>query len=353
VTDQRNGGIAWCDETWNPVRGCSRVSAGCRNCYAERVAARFANPGQPYHGLAIGGDTRLERTAAGATVSVYHPPRWTGEVRLVPELLDAPLRWRRRRRVFVNSMSDLFHERLRDEAIAAVFGVMSAAPKHTFMVLTKRPERMRAFFAQRDTGGSFRGAAERAGALIPRVADEWKLTRPLPNVWLGVSVEDQASADARIPLLLDTPAAVRFVSYEPAIGPLDFSPPSLRGSGNWLGHATQSRGMHDGLDWIIVGGESGPGARRCDVAWIRSTIEQCRAAKVPCFVKQLGRVIEDRNDSDFDGSSSRAWPAAPATNVSASWQGAPLRVFLRDRKGADPAEWPEDLRVREFPNSPI
>jgi protein gp37 len=225
VADQRDGGIAWSDETWNQIRGCSRVSTGCTRCYAEEVAARFSGPGLAYEGLATRGSNGL--------------PRWTGEVRMVPEHLADPLRWKRPRRVFVNSMSDLFHEKLTNEQIAAVFGVMAAAPRHTFQVLTKRAKRMREWFAwiggMRGPSGisdtvpamAVMSAAAKLPELIGPMTAAYQsapLAWPLPNVWLGVSCENQETADERIPDLLHCPAAVRFISYEPALGPVDFSP---------------------------------------------------------------------------------------------------------------------------------
>jgi protein gp37 len=265
------------------------------------MAHRFSGPGMPYEGLA-------RMTSTG--------PRWTGEVRLVPERLADPLRWRKARRVFVNSMSDLFHEKLSDEEIAAVFGVMAAASKHTFQVLTKRPERMLDWFAwagsqSSEAGPRYHGAAltcaRRAFDVLewdPRLnrEDDFR-TWPLPNVWLGVSVENQDTADERIPLLLQAPAAVRFVSYEPALGPVDFDIPrcgrrnheddwtvaddgtpwcnacdSERSFGHWLGV--------DRLNWIVMGCESGPGARPAEVEWFRSARDQCKAEGVAFFLKQ-------------------------------------------------------------------
>jgi protein gp37 len=293
-------GISWTDSTWNPVRGCSRVSEGCRNCYAERVAARFSGPGQPYEGLAR---TKLtiannEERDAGNKRSA----RWTGVVRLIPEHLADPLRWKKPRRIFVNSMSDLFHEGLTNEQIAAVFGVMAAAPQHTFQVLTKRATRMREWFAW--ARGSFteqqRGivqapntarsvvdaAFEYMGKASKPILDpHWHRLEddpwPLPNVWLGVSVENQAAADERIPELLKTPAAVRFLSCEPLIGPVDlrakcppFYAPHLRA---------------DRVSWVIAGCESGPGARPCSVEWLRSMRDLCAATGVPFFLKQAAQ----------------------------------------------------------------
>ena len=309
-------GIQWTDATWNPVTGCSKVSQGCKNCYALRDWARVAAP-RP-------------------TPNVYTGREFT-DVRFHPERLDQPLRWKKPRRVFVNSMSDLFHEKVPDEAIERILTATIHAKAHTFQILTKRPERMRSVMQRwTDMNG-----------------------RPQTNLWMGVSVEDQATADERIPLLLKTPAAVRFVSYEPALGPVTF-PFSAQSS--WCPICTaivydtldspheQQHGVdssadfdptkhcasvYDMLHWIIVGGESGPGARPCDVAWIRSAVEQCKAAGVPCFVKQLG--------------------ARPVTYSCAMREKcthpdcAVTEVVLRDRKGGDTAEWPEDLRVREMP----
>lgn len=287
--------IEWTDATWNPVRGCSRVSEGCRHCYAERMAARFSGPGLWADGLA-------ENTPAG--------PRWTGRVQLVPGQLDQPLRWKAPRRIFVNSMSDLFHEGLSNEQIAAVFGVMAACPQHTFQVLTKRPERMRNWFgwmrvfamAQRDIASApterqttMKAAFTAMGetdAAKRRLDAHWWVDGdygpwPLPNVWLGVSVEDQATADARIPLLLETPAAVRFVSAEPLLAPVD-----MRRGIYQMGPADggfRDRGTSlAGIDWVIVGGESGPGARPMHPDWARGLRDQCAAAGVAFHFKQWG-----------------------------------------------------------------
>lgn len=331
--------IEWTDATWNPVRGCSRVSEGCRNCYAERVAARFSAyasvpaslmgaPNRPFAGFARNG-------------------RWTGRVELIPSKLDEPLHWRKPRRIFANSASDLFHERLSDEAIAAVFGVMAACPQHTFQVLTKRPERMRRWFELMEAKPGMVPDAEVSGCILallrtwsigthpiaiknaaqrvgPGHAPAW----PLPNVWLGVSVEDQATADERIPLLLQTPAAVRFVSYEPALGAVVFDV-ARYGENNFM----------RGLDWLIVGGESGPGARPFDLAWARSAIAQCREAGVPIFVKQLGAHPRGEPWIKSNG----RWVQVADHPAMAG------EVVLANRKGGDPSEWPEDLRVREFP----
>jgi protein gp37 len=259
--------------------------------------------------------------------------------------LSEPLRWRKPRRVFVNSMSDLFHEDVPDDYIAAVFGVMAAAPQHTFQVLTKRAERLPRWFEWLDAQNAgartevvwqaLRNEVEHhpdgdAGPLHTKFCADPTGPWPLPNVWLGVSVEDQQRADERIPHLLRVPAAVRFVSYEPALGPVSFR--WLRGAGYSTAPGAVNN-EYDGmrkLDWIIVGGESGLGARPCDVAWVRSVVRQCRAAGVPCFVKQLG--------------------ARPVVQHPMQ-VGALFAAHMNDRKGGDPSEWPEDLRVREWPGS--
>ena len=312
--------IQWTDATWNPLRGCSRISPGCTHCYAERIAARFSGPGRPFDGLAS---------------MMPGGPRWTGRVRLVPRAMTQPLRWRRPRRIFVNSVSDLFHESLTNEQIALLFAAMAVAPQHTFQVLTKRARRMRKWFqwAERfapDAGGAgpLRAiweaiACDSEGAWPetwdteegPPVGNAW----PLPNVWLGVSVEDQQRADERIPELLSVPAAVRFLSCEPLLGPVEI------GSGR-------------GIDWVIVGGESGHGARPFDLAWARSLVAQCKAADVALFVKQLGACACDA-ENGLAGALLDVHPDAAAL----------VSQRLHDRSGADPSEWPEDLRVREFP----
>lgn len=319
-------GIEWTDATWNPVRGCSRVSPGCENCYAETMAARFAGPGQAYEGLA------RHASFTKGVMRDKRPARWTGVVRMVPEHLADPLRWRKPRRIFVNSMSDLFHEKLTNEEIAAVFGVMAANSRHTFQVLTKRAERMREWFwwvEEKADRGNVWGRAdvcqyEAFGRLdeagrklllhpIKGVFKSWPW--PLPNVWLGVSVEDQRRADERIPLLLETPAAVRFISAEPLLGPVDLSrfrkdrcdacgdEPADCGHG--LGRINVT-----GLDWVIAGAESGPGARPAQLAWYQSLRSQCTEAGVAFFMKQMvvgGKLTKDMNEFPAD-LRVREWP---------------------------------------------
>ena len=295
-------GISWTDSTWNPTVGCAVVSPGCTNCYAMKMAG-----------------TRLVETPIyrGLTKPSKAGPVWTGEVRVNEKALTLPLRWRKPRRIFVNSMSDLFHENLPDEAIDRVFAVMALAPQHTFQVLTKRSARMREYAtrlsrsiaplekAARDLGYTFKFEGR---PLLP-----W----PIRNVWLGVSCEDQARADERISDLLATPAAVRFISAEPLLGPLDLRV--------WMPDDRYTE--QESISWVIAGGESGPGARPFDVAWARSLRDQCKAAGVACFVKQMGANVTG--------------PHANGINVTT--------LKFRDRAGGDPSEWPADLRVREFP----
>jgi len=331
-------GISWTDATWNPLRGCSKVSAGCKNCYAETMAARFSGPGQPYDGTIRDG-------------------RWNGSIRLVPEKMNEPLRWKRPRRIFVNSMSDLFHDGVPFEYVAAVFGVMAACPQHTFQVLTKRPGRAVEFFkwvvSQRADGVARHTCGYEAWRVMDHaghaargaVADAGEETRwPIPNVHLGVSVEDQATADERIPILLQCPAAVRWASYEPALAAVDFTritvvkPDVQFQPGVYLnaltGHVAGPDDVIDRADWIVVGGESGPSARPFHVQWARSTVEQCKADGVACFVKQMGANVELSPDEMERMTGHRT--------MTHRWR-------LNDKAGADPSEWPEDLRVQEFP----
>jgi protein gp37 len=285
-------GIEWTDATWNPIIGCSRVSEGCRNCYAETIAGRFG-----------GGK---ETVYSGLTQIVNGRAVWTGQIKETKKLLE-PLSWRSPKRVFVNSMSDLFHENVSDELRDRIFAVMALTPWHTFQVLTKRPERMLEYLTglpgfERDariieTAGDIaqvgflhpdgRRVFEREGKNGDRAVPRF----PLENVWLGVSVENQPAADERIPLLLKTPAAVRFISAEPLLGPVDLDRiempcPPARIGGTYSSLCSEvNRPL---LDWVICGGESGPAARPMHPDWARSLRDQCAAAGVPFFFKQWG-----------------------------------------------------------------
>jgi protein gp37 len=251
-------GIEWTDATWNPVVGCSVISPGCTNCYAMRMAARLEKMGRAiYRGMTTPGK-------AG--------PVWSGRVEASNwGQMIKPMTWRRPRRIFVNSMSDLFHENLADDVIDQVFAVMALCPQHTFQVLTKRPARMRAYVTGRWsalTMGDLRNLAERHG-LPARTIDQMDgMRHPLPNVWLGISIENQVEADRRTNDLRAIPAAKRFLSMEPLL--------------------EQVRPYLQGIDWVIVGGESGPGARPMHPDWARKLRDQCAASGVPFFFKQNG-----------------------------------------------------------------
>ena len=286
--------IQWTDTTWNFLSGCTRISDGCLRCYIDRTPPfrmahnRFDSPG-------IGGKTRIA---------------------LHPERLAAPLRWRKPRRVFVNSLSDLFHKDSPTDLIAKAFAVMAACPQHSFQILTKRPGRMQSLMSSDAFVEAVRTEFEALGT-------QGTLAWPLPNVWLGVSVEDQRAADIRIPKLLNTPAAVRFLSCEPLLSAVDLNwcagIDSLRP--DWCGGPVAGTGTpHALVDWVIVGGESGPGARPMDLAWASSLVKQCADAEVPVFMKQLGSVWIKANGA-------------------------------ADSKGGDPEEWPAELRVRQYPIS--
>jgi protein gp37 len=342
--------IQWADSSWNVATGCSKVGLGCAHCYAERHWPRLSgNKATKYHG------------------------RKFSDVRCHPEELDTPLRWKKPRRIFVPSMGDLFHPSVPEVFVAAVFGVMALCPQHTFLVLTKRPTRLQYWVKFIDKMATsalplfpndpltwrrahcLYAAAVNHGVMPSRTAGQieeqgW----PLPNVWLGVSCEDQATADERTPILVDTPAAHRFLSLEPLLEEIDLSkvfgetigqsvnctvcgrrkqpsgrsaPMDTAGSmcdsdctgyraepfpGQlWPGETMGDFGYPGhGLDWVIIGGESGPKARPCNIEWIRSIVQQCKQAAVPCFVKQ---------------------------------------VHLNGKLSINPDEWPEDIRTREIP----
>lgn len=299
-----NSSIEWTDATWNPITGCSLVSEGCRHCYAATLAAGRLRHHPSRAGLA-------RRNAAGEA-------KFTGEVRFNEEWLDQPIRWRRPRRIFVCAHGDLFHEAVPDEWIDRVFAVMALAPHHVFQVLTKRPERAREYIAtahrrvmelvcdrviEENTPREMVPVvlvADPPSTYLAPAGPQIHLWRwPLPNVWLGTSVEDQAAADARIPHLLEAPAAVRFISCEPLLGPLDLTSICFsdeRGRREQWNALYDYEGDGSGpepiLDWVIVGGESGPGARDMDPDWARSLRDQCAAADVSFFMKQMARKAE-------------------------------------------------------------
>lgn len=318
-----NSRIQWTEATWNPSTGCDRVSPGCDNCYALTLAGRLKTMGQPKY--QTDGDPRTSGPGFGLAVHA--------------DALSIPLRWRKPRRVFVDSMSDLFHDDVPDGFIARVWDVMARSPQHTFQILTKRHARMRSWvtrWADRTGDGNHdrglppmprgpeavretytSGRARLFADMLDSMGEppegcayplyDWMEGQRfwptvLSNVWLGVSVEDQKWADIRVPALLDTPAAVRWLSCEPLLGPVD-----LRDCAgvdavepDWVGGPAGGSGSpHPLLSWVVVGGESGKGARPMRLPWAGSLVRQCQEAGVPVFVKQLGsRWGRDHHDID-------------------------------------------------------
>jgi protein gp37 len=248
--------IEWCDATWNPVTGCTPVSEGCENCYAKRLAGRFPQ----IHGRYIPVDREYG--------SAEFEQREFSEITLHHDRLNDPLHWRKPRRIFVCSMGDLFHEQVPEGFIFSVWNTFLKAPQHTYMVLTKRPKRMMQLLRHVHADIHWKGA------LIPSF--------PLPNVWLGVTVENDKHLD-RIFTLLEAPAPIRFVSTEPLLGPLIFGSTFLRKI-----RFGANRAGTGPLDWVIVGAETGPGARLMNLGWARSIRDQCKAAGVPFFFKSAG-----------------------------------------------------------------
>lgn len=310
---------------------CEHCSAGCDHCYSETGNFRCL----PHNGTGLPFDRRSRDLV---------------DIIVDDSILAEPLHWRKPRKIFVCSQTDLFGEWVTDEMIDRVFAVVALCPQHTFQVLTKRAERMRQYFAA--------DPIPRISLAGSKLQGLCAVTDPMRNVWLGVSVEDQATADARIPLLLQTPAAVRFVSYEPALGPVDFeqviNPGNLAEGQRYIhalkGYAWVTHGedyydvcnIGSQLDWVIVGGESGPGARPFDLQWARNVIAQCKAAGVPCFFKQAGAApYVSKGDLP---ERTRAWPYSKQFP-----DGDRIYTKLNDKKGGNLAELPCDLCVRDFP----
>ena len=312
-------GIEWADKTWSPTRGCSRVSPGCEHCYAERIAARFSGDTDERLWKSRGIPFTTHAPFGGFARST--PPRWTGRVELIESKLTEPLHRRRSAEkflrehgrkplVFVDSMSDLLHEKLSDKAIHRAFAVMAESVWFDFVVLTKRVERLLAICQARPPG--------------------WVL----PHVRLGVSVEDRQRADERLPHLMKVEAMgwvfdwKTVVSFEPLLSAIELTAEQWRAIG-----------------WAIIGGESGPGARPCELVWIRSLRDQAKAAAVPCFVKQLGSHIV------VDGASDKLSQWRDDVRVCGSCDHGigKYGVRLTHPRGADIQEWPMDLRVQEYP----
>ncbi len=264
--------ISWTSETWNPITGCSKVSPGCAHCYAENLSLRFGWSKKP-----------------------WTPENAEENVILHPERLSKPLSWRKPSRVFVNSMSDLFHELVPFEFIDKVFAIMALTPQHTYQVLTKRPERMKEYAATDNRIGLIAAAAQHLmwdDTLKGNLA--FPLDYPLPNVWLGTSVENQRWADERIPHLLQTPAAVRFLSCEPLLGPVDLWGARYEWPMNAGGYGS-AFAWGRGIQWVIVGGESGPNYREMDLQWARDIRDQCEAAGCAFFFKQQSARRSETN----------------------------------------------------------
>lgn len=318
--------IEWTDSTWNPTRGCSRVSPGCVNCYAEGVARRFSGAGGPYEGL------------------IHSSGAWNGRIMLAEKHLLDPIRWVKPRRIFVDSMSDLFHDEVPFEYIDKVFAVMACTTRHTYQILTKRPQRMLEYFNRLRwrTDDDFEGFTyEEETRLSPNglcghpdqvkpseVYDAWvpaSKTRggydncgplwPLENVWLGVSCENQETADERVPLLMQIPASVRFLSCEPLLGSIDLkrivlaanvpitdcADPRFDKVNFTVNALCGSKSLKwSPIDWVIAGGESGHGARGMDWDWPRKLRAQCAEAGVAFFMKQLSQQSRSRWFKDFE-----------------------------------------------------
>lgn len=355
--------IQWTGKTWNPIRArnkatgkvgwfCEHVSEGCRNCYAEKmnVNTYFGN-------------------------GLNYKPASLDQVELFLDdtILQQPLHWRKATKVFPCSMTDAFGRFVTDEWLDRMMAVAALAKQHTFQFLTKRADRAQAYMlrlsrsieplqqAARSMGYSFKFTSPLNGkelSLLP-----W----PIPNVWLGVSVEDQKTADERIPLLLQTPAAVRWISAEPLLGPINLSGDYLTailGKYPFKHYSGPRTSVARMLDWVVVGGESGPKARGLDLSWARSVVRQCAAASIPVFVKQLGAHPFERKPAEGPQGvraalaniekphPQRLWFRDGWTLISkgevSEWIKA---IKLTDKKGGDINEWPVDLQVREFPTS--
>jgi protein gp37 len=330
--------IEWATSTGNPWIGCTKVSPGCKNCYAETLdRQRFSRT--------MGGGTKLNPVSHwGPGAPRYrtktfwkHALRWNDQINSQHEIGNIPPR----PRIFP-SLCDWLDDEVPIEWLADFLKLIHDTPNLDWLLLTKRPE---LFFDRLIATGSYlNGTDLKSGTRDGETADfieGWIQQQPPANVWLGVSVEDQPRADERIPALLKIPANLRFLSVEPLLGPVRLT--SVCGlSFNRNPDHTLAREDGDGIDWIIVGGESGPGARPCNIEWITSVIRQCQAAGVPCFVKQLGS--DPRRD--YEGEMvALSGPLSGACKVRI--KDGPLK--LKHKKGGDPAEWPEALRLRQFP----
>lgn len=313
-------GIAWTDHTANPWIGCTEVSPGCDNCYARVMDARYKYGGATHWGHGV---PRYQPAAFRRTVKALDTAAFKAGVH---------------RSVFP-SLCDPFDNEVPEEWRFDLFDLIKATPNLTWLLLTKR--------------------IGNAAKMIDNSMDTDEPAWPWPNVWLGASVVNQEEADRDIPKLLATPAAKRFVSYEPALGPIDFAAWLICQSCGYTARDDQIHGDHRlcksptaRIDQIIVGGESNQGgakARPFDLAWARSTVQQCRAAGIACFVKQLGSTIRVRNDSGNEWPSEDRFDDAIPHDYDPAYQGETVCIRLKDRAGAEPSEWPADLQVQEIP----
>lgn len=296
--------ISWTDETWNPILGCDRVSGGCLNCYAIKEVHRMA------------GNPNAKIKAANQGLTLKHGNGqldWSGKLRFIPARLDQPARWKAPRRIFVNSLGDVFHDDVEMRHLAAIWSVMALTPHHTYQILTKRPENILPMLSQSGFYQAVLWQADhtvRANHLqLTSIGISNPATMPLQNVWIGTSVEDQGAADKRIPHLLRAPARVRFLSCEPLLGNVDLD--------TWV----WNKDYHGPkLSWVIIGGESGPRARPMDADWVSHLLTSCVGGDVAVFMKQTGTV----------------WAREHG---------------YQDRKGGTPDEWPLGWRMQYFPVS--
>jgi protein gp37 len=314
--------IEWTNWNWNPFVGCTKVSEGCRNCYAMRMASRIANAaqralrdGKPLTDVQEAYRKVVMWKRGGKTPADNHDvavAKWNNEIAVIESVLMLPLRWKTRRIIFADSMSDLFHEKVTDADLDRVYAIMSLCPHLTFQILTKRPERAARYLNDPMTW-------VRVNAVL------WSMCKPvlkgagpvkLPNVWLGTSCEDQPAADARILWLLQCPAAIHFLSLEPLIGPIDLTRVAQASKGlstRWIdalagdawvsgpnGTEIYAGVPHGAIDWVIVGGESGPGARAMHLDWARSLRDQCVAGRVRFFFKQFGAWLPGEAEREGD-----------------------------------------------------
>lgn len=284
--------IEWTDATWNPVIGCSKCSPGCANCYAERMAVRqtFMRPGCEYHGVVVWKDPASGEKWPQWMRPAGAPARWcnwNGKTAFIPERLAEPAKITRPSRIFVCSMGDLFHPTVTDDTLLQVFHVIAENGQHTFQLLTKRPERAEEFWRS------------------------WVRKENFPHVWMGATICNQAEASSDIPQLLKIPAAKHFVSVEPILKPVDlraFLYPRVYESTN--GSGVLDRGI-PALDWVICGGETGPGARRMELDWARSLRDQCLAAGIPFFFKGVGTATLSKSHPDYHLLDGQLWHQFP------------------------------------------